>query len=514
MTSDPQSLRAALAVNRFGLGARDGDIEDAAPDPKAWLVAQIRREGADQPRAYPLPARLRAAPAAPDLAGGGAPAAAPTAAGSATAAAMPGAACGPLDPPPPAPEFTEGAELPTMAKAFQSLQAARRTAAEAKGDPEARKAALASSRADVGEDILARVRLGAATPAGFRERWALFWANHFTVAAKNIQTAAAAGPFEREAIRPYVFARFEDLLIAATSHPGMLLYLDQAQSIGPLSEAAQRRGGRGGLNENLGREVLELHTVGADAGYTQADVTEFARALTGWSIGGRNAPQADQGRFLFRPEFHEPGPRSVMGKLYPAGGRDQAVRVLKDLAADRKTADRLSLKIARHFVADDPPPEIVARLSQSYQRSGGDLAHVAAALVAAPEAWDPSPRKFKTPYEFFISSHRAAGYLPQDPAREIVQPLTALGMRPFSAPQPNGWSELAVDWAAPDAVVKRLTWAQAFADGHASEQTPLQAVRAALGGAVSQRTLTAISRAESRPEAFALLLMSPEFQRR
>ena len=174
-------------------------------------------------------------------------------------------------------------------------------------------------RQGAGADFLARVRLGATTDAGFRERWALFWANHFTVSAQKLVTANLVGPFEQEAIRPHVFGRFEDLLVASSSHPAMLLYLDQAQSIGPdspLGAAGRSWFGKkpSGLNENLAREIMELHTVGVEAGYSQADVTEFARAMTGWSIGGfRNAPGA-QGRFLFREEAHEPGARMVMGK--------------------------------------------------------------------------------------------------------------------------------------------------------------------------------------------------------
>ena len=166
-------------------------------------------------------------------------------------------------------------------------------------------------RQGAGQEFLARAALASQTEAAFRERWALFWFNHFTVGQKNLQTVVLVGPFEREAIRPHVFGRFEDLLVASSTHPGMLMYLDQARSAGPNSLAGQRR--QMGLNENLAREILELHTVGADAGYSQADVTEFARALTGYSIGSEREPAEQQGRFLFRPQLHEPGARTVMG---------------------------------------------------------------------------------------------------------------------------------------------------------------------------------------------------------
>jgi uncharacterized protein (DUF1800 family) len=203
-----------------------------------------------------------------------------------------------------------------------------------------------------------------------------------------------------------------------------------------------------------------------------------------------------------------------MGRTYRDEGGRQALMILEDLATDPHTADHLARKIAVHFVADEPPPALVDRLRRRFMETRGDLSAVAETLIASPEAWDPTPRKFKTPYEFLVSSYRAADVLPEDPAKEIVQPLTALGMRPFSAPQPNGWSEVAADWAAPDAIVKRLTWAQGFAARNAPQAAPGDTARAALGVRLSDKTLTAVSRAESRPEAFAILLMSPEFQRR
>ena len=165
-------------------------------------------------------------------------------------------------------------------------------------------------------------------------------------------------------------------------------------------------------------------------------------------------------------------------------------------------------------MADDPPPALVARLEQVWTRTGGDLARVAEALITSPEAFQPAPLKLKTPYEFLISTYRAADFTPSNPAREVVQPLNALGQRPFGAPQPNGWSDNSADWAAPDAIVKRLTWAQGFASAHTPLLPPPDLARAVLGERLLPNTLIFVSRAESRPEAFAMLVMSPEFQRR
>ncbi|MDP9104194.1 MAG: DUF1800 family protein, partial [Pseudomonadota bacterium] len=425
------------------------------------------------------------------------------------------AAMAPAAPTQPKTDFGAGRPLPDMQTAFKTFLNYREAIKGAKDDPERRREASIPLFELAAEEALARARLAATTPAGFRERWTLFWCNHFTVAAKNQDTTVAVGPFEREAIRPHVFGSFSELLLASSMHPGMLLYLDQAQSIGPNSLAGQRRRGAG-LNENLGREIMELHSVGADGGYTQADVTEFARALTGWSVGngGNQEPQGREGLFVYRDNFHEPGTRTVMNVKYADDGGKQAAKVILDLAQKPQTAKRMAHKIAAHFIADDPPPALVARLESTWTRTGGDLGRVAEALVTSREAFDPQPRKFKTPYDFILSSYRAAGFVPENPAREVVGPLNTLGQRPFGAPQPNGWSDVAGDWAAPDAIVKRLTWVQGFANAHAPQTPPTDQAKLVLGDRITPKTYTAVSRAESRPEAFALLLMSPEFQRR
>lgn len=465
-------LDAAIAVTRFGLGARPGEITAAKGDPRGWLKAQVRPAGAD----------LFA---------------------------------------------TDGEDAGERLAEFRAYRqarvAARQKADTTKGEPDDPvKMARQFVRQNAAGDILSRVQLAAATDAGFRERWALFWANHFTVSAAKVQVSGLVGPFENEAIRPHVFGGFADLLAAAESHPAMLLYLDQAQSVGPGSRAAQmaarrRPDGaparRAGLNENLAREILELHTVGVDGGYTQADVTEFARALTGLSVAGQRAAE-DATPVVFRPGAHEPGERTVLGKRYPAGGRDQGASILADLAARPQTARFICMKLARHFVADAPPPALVERLTRAWTRSSGDLAQVAYTLIDAPEAWAAPAAKLKTPYEFVVSSYRAVGETPA--ALNVVNgALTGLGQRPFAAPSPKGWPDEAAPWAASDALVKRMQFAQALgARTGPAVADPNALAAAALGARLSPASATAIARAESRPEAVALLLMTPEFQRR
>jgi uncharacterized protein (DUF1800 family) len=497
MASSPTD--AAIALTRLGLGARPGEIDRIAPDPRGWATAQIRPQGAPQPSGAFSDTAQRVAQYVDYQSDAG------QVRRDRRSAPQVGAASTPMAPTAPAPDTDPDA-------------IARR---------EARQAARREITQDTAQEFLARAQLGATTDDGFAERWALFWANAVTVSAVKFASGAFVGQYEREAIRPHVFGRFEDLVLAAEQHPAMLMYLDQARSVGPDSLAGARR--NAGLNENLAREMMELHTVGADGGYTQADVTELARALTGWSIPTArdqrqtaNRPrrarmaaaqaQPEANGFVFRANVHEPGVRTVMGKTYPAAGLTQGQAILRDLARHPATAKRLSRRIAAHFVADTPPEALVARLEEAWTRSGGDLAQVARALVEAPETWTPQPDKIKTPYDFVVSTHRALGTRPQR-IQPLRQALLDMGQPPFAAPSPEGWPDAAADWAGPDALVKRLNWSRTAAD-MAQAADPSAVAAAALGPRLSERTRLAVARAESRPEALTLLFMSPEFQRR
>ena len=239
--------------------------------------------------------------------------------------------------------------------------------------------------------------LQTATP--FVERLVHFWSNHFAVSVDKLLIVGLAGSFEADAIRPHVLGRFEDPLLAVVRHPAMLLYLDQAQSTGPGSMMGSR--GRG-LNENLAREILELHTLGVRSGYTQEDVKEFARALTGWTLpgdGGTSGGTTGGATFRFVPALHEPGTRTVLGKTYSDAGEAQARSVIHDLVAAPATALHVARKLARHFVADDPPQALVQRLAETFARTGGDLASVYRELIASPDAWQLAAAKFKSPWD-------------------------------------------------------------------------------------------------------------------
>ncbi|MDQ8027754.1 MAG: DUF1800 domain-containing protein [Brevundimonas sp.] len=487
----PAPLDAAIALTRFGLGAKPGEIAAVSADPKGWLEAQAR------------------------------PGSAPTPAG----------------------RFETSEQRVERYQDYQTETAqARRARREAEPRPamtggeaapadpaqaafDARRESRRELVRETAEEFLARAQTGATTDAGFAERWTLFWANVFTASTTKFQAAVFMGQYEREAIRPHVFGRFEDLALAAESHPAMLLYLDQAQSIGPNSPAGERR--QAGLNENLAREILELHTVGADGGYTQADVTEFARALTGWSLPRRGGQGSARGRgrraalragepgengFAFIPAVHEPGERTVMGRRYPAGGAEQGQAILRDLANRPETARRLARRIAVHFVADEPSPALVTALERAWTGSRGDLAVVAKALATHPDSWAPEARKVKTPYEFIVSTHRAMGTSPRR-VPQLQQALVQMGQPAWAAPSPEGWPDTAADWAGPDALVKRLNWAKTVGDA-ASAADAVAMAESALGERLGDRSRQFVARAESRAEAVTLFLMSPEFQRR
>src|SRR5437016_4681040 len=266
---------------------------------------------------------------------------------------------------------------------------------------------------------------------GLVERLVWFWSNHFCV---NADATVMAGGYEREAIRPHVLGRFKDMLLAAESHPAMLLYLNNEQSIGPDSVAGINRDR--GLNENLAREILELHTLGVRTVYGQADVTSFAKILTGWTILATVSNPDHGGEFVFVRRMHEPGPISVIGKTYEDNGVEQGRAVLADLARHPATAHHVATKLVRHFIADEPPPALVERLAQRFLETDGDLKEVTKSLVTAPEALAPEQAKIKRPSEWIVSFLRATG-VPGD-VRRIVPATNLLGEPLWRPPAPKG----------------------------------------------------------------------------
>ena len=362
-------------------------------------------------------------------------------------------------------------------------------------------------------DAEARLAQACSAPIGYVERLTAFWSNHFCVSvAKSGVCRAAAGAFEREAIRPHVLGRFADMLRAVEQHPAMLNFLDNAQSIGPNSLAGHNN--HGGLNENLARETLELHTMGVGAGYTQADVTQLANILTGWTIAGRDGKLGEPGSFTFNPNAHEPLAATLLGRLYVEGGVAQGEAALADLAREPATAQHIGFKFARHFVADAPDPALVARLAKTFRDSDGDLAALARTLIADDAAWREPASKIRNPWELTVAAYRAFGRSPSD-AGPALAALNLLGMPLWQPAGPNGFSDDSVAaWASPEGMKTRVELAARFAAQIKDAPTPAALLDDVIGPTASPATRQAVSRAETPEQAYALLILSPEFQRR
>ncbi|MGK7868630.1 DUF1800 domain-containing protein [Falsiroseomonas sp. E2-1-a20] len=393
---------------------------------------------------------------------------------------------------------------PGLGEAMQvrlaDLQARRST--NPVGDPEeTRRAFNALNRAEV--EAHAAWRLDSTQP--FRDRLVDFWVNHFTVSRRVGNISVLMGSYERDAIRPHVTGRFADMLLAVARQPAMLVYLDNTASMGPSSPAGLRI--RRGLNENLAREMLELHTLSPAGGYTQGDVQELAKILTGWNIEGGREPFG----FRFRPAMHEPGEKFLLGRRIPAGeaAGEAALRLLAEHPA---TWRHLAVKLARHFVADDPPPDAVRALHMVLRDTGGDLGATARALVALPQAWAPPLAKFRTPADYVLATCRALGATPAQ-AGLVVQGMAQLAQPLWTAPQPNGWSDTAAEWATPEALMRRVDWVFTIA-GRIGRRDPGEVAEAALGPLARAETVAEMRRAGSARDALTLLLASPEFLHR
>ena len=473
------NIRAAIAANRFGLGARPGELAAVGVDAGDWLLRQIK----DAP---------------PVLKGEG---------------------------------LKPSAE--TLAKALEQrkeIAAARREKQDAGVDQQRVAAALklpAIYRPVYIDEVVARFAHSITTERPFLERLTQFWTNHFAVSVDKIAVLGLAGAMEREAIRPRVTGHFTDLLLAVEKHPAMLLYLDNPASIGPNSRAARFVGRRGngrkvGINENLAREILELHTLGVDGGYSQSDVTTFAQAISGWSIGGQDngrklaklgVDNGTPGEFHFREVFHEPGAKKLLGKSYGDEGVRQGEAMLRDLAVRKETARHLATKLARHFIADEPPRPAVDRITRAWLDSRGHLPAVYKALVESPEAWEQPLAKFKTPADYIHSSYRALG-IPLREKRRALQPFEALGQRNLMPGSPAGWPDSSADWDGSSALLKRIAWADVVAQRMGDARNARDLAPQLLGGTLSGATAKAIARAESGAQALTLLMASPEFMRR
>jgi len=460
------SLEGAIAAHRFGLGARPGEIDSASKNPKAWLLAQI-----DHPAEQP-----KSTDGQPLLNSG------------------------------------QLLKIEEQFRINKFMSKSRGIKSDPKaGDPKAGRGQN-TRREQYLREIGARTVLGITTERPLAERLVWFWSNHFTVSARG-QTALYVGAFEREAIRPHINGMFEDMLFAVCMHPAMLIYLSNFRSIGPDSAAGDKSGK--GLNENLGRELLELHTLGVDGGYTQADVIAMAKLLTGWSV------YADRpSGFGFYANHHEPGSITLRGKTYPAGW-DGSVAAIRDLAHDPATARHVAGKFAQHFMGDDPPAASVSNLEKTFKDTRGNLHALAEAAVNDPAAWTPEPKKMRPPIEYVTAAmrltawpHGKAGGQEDGQLRQIVRASQQMGQMPFGAPSPKGWPDDSDSWTGADALLDRIEWAKGVGNTLSGTADAIAIAEQGLGPLLRAATKSVMAKASSQGEALALLLSSPEVMRR
>jgi uncharacterized protein (DUF1800 family) len=521
MARDSQA--ALVALNRFGFGARGGaagDLVNAASDPRGFVKAELGRpSGAllEVPGLLSTPA-LGAAVFAYQFEIQQAREAATK------SGASPASEAAPAQPATDAKAQKRNLSLNSIAMDISGKEPAMKTPDNGGGaamapaevmQPNAPKPPaqpLNIIQKTYRAEALARLQRAVIADCGFVERLVAFWSNHFCIsAAKGGLARMWAGSFEREAIRPHVLGRFGDMLKAVEQHPAMLFFLDNQQSLGPESRAGQNR--KRGLNENLAREIMELHTLGVGGGYSQEDVTSLARIITGWTFAGRQGQLGAPGSFVFNANAHQPGAQRLLGKTYENNGVAQGEAALADIARHPSTAKFIATKFARHFVADDPPPALVARLQETFRNTDGDLKALTFALLDSDEAWQAPLTKLRSPYEFLVATGRLLGRIPEDPGRYLGS-LNLLGQPLWSPSGPNGFPDTNAAWAAPEGMKLRLDVSAQVASRLADSIDPRDLLELVAADAASPETRRTVEHAESRQQALALLLMSPEFQRR
>jgi len=471
---------AALALHRFGLGPRAASIRMIASDPRGALLEELEKPGIGQiagkdmltaPQAARLAFHYNQEQQAKRLA------ARISAEQQKTTMAV-------MTPDELKPEDTATMTVPGASEPQQPTP----------------------PQQNINREVKARIDAAMTPEIGFVERLVWFWSNHFCVSADVV--ANVVGGYEREAIRPHVLGKFGDMLQAVESHPAMLIYLDNFRSVGPMSVAGLLN--KRGLNENLGREILELHTLGVRTVYTQDDVYRFAKTITGWTIRPMAVDLEHGSEFFFNPRLHEPGPQTILAKNYAQEGVEQGRAVLADIARHPATAAHVAFKLARHFSSDEPAPSLVERLSKRFLETDGDLKEIAKTLIEAPETWDEQRIKLKRPSEWLIACWRAIETAPGP--RPILDSHAYLGEPLWRPSAPRGFADEQSAWI--DGLSQRLDIANRIGERVQARVEPSALLENSLGPLASEDTRRTVARAESRQQAITLTLMAPEFQRR
>jgi uncharacterized protein (DUF1800 family) len=448
--------RENIAVNRFGYGARGDELAHAKADPKKWLSSQLQTIQFSDNQ-----------PSSDDI-------------------------------------FVAHAKFQKQKKLMKQQQK------QVQGSQAQDKNKMIKSAARKTYMKMSAASLKQAITSKHSVSWRLFdfFSNHFSVSTSGRLMIGLSPTLEREAIAPNLLGNFEDMLLAVEQHPAMLIYLNNEKSFGANSRMSKKR--KVGLNENLAREIMELHTLGVNGGYSQTDVIELAKGITGWSV--KNSKKEHGTGFVFRAYGHEPGTRILLGKKYPSRGIMQGKQMLRDLAMHENTAKYICTKIAHHFVSENPPESLINKMQNTWLNNQGNIKQVMLTLFDAEEAWLASAQKFKTPREFVISTYRAIA--PDNiNSRVLFNALNNLGQTPFNAGSPAGFSDEESDWLGASALMARVEWSS-LVSGQVKRINAEQVMATALGRSISKNSYQIVMRAESRQQASTLLLMSPEFQRR
>ncbi|ARD46034.1 DUF1800 domain-containing protein [Colwellia sp. PAMC 21821] len=451
VTSSVKTNNAFIALNRFGYGAKEGELNQAVKNPKQWIIEQL------QPIAFDN--RL---PHSNDI-------------------------------------FLDHEKYIKEKKHLKKQNNANQ-----------KSNSMLNNMARTNMRLMSADTINKAITSSNSVSWRLldFFSNHFSVTGNSRLMSGLSSTLEREAIAPNLLGKFEDLLLAVEQHPAMLIYLNNERSFGPNSTISKKR--NKGLNENLAREILELHTLGVKSSYTQFDVIELAKGISGWSVF--NPSKERSVGFTFRSNGHEPGIRKLLGISYPSGGIAQGEQMLRDIAVNPATAKHVCYKLAHHFVSETPSKKLLNIMENTWKHSGGNIKQVMVSLFNSDEAWLDTPQKFKTPREFVISAFRALGTIPPKD-KMLLDSMATLGQKPFNAGSPAGYSDSENDWLGASALMARIDWSVKLSSFR-SKINAEEIMHIALALPPTTHTYKSVIRAESRQQALTLLLMSPEFQRR
>jgi len=446
-------LEAYIATTRFGFGARVGELEKASENPVGWLKNQLIKS-------------------------------------------------------------------PRYHEPFESLLTTSKIASRAdeilrSGRKNMRHVFLKATNDIYLDEIYARTLVAIESPAPFFERLVHFWGNHFAVSsitseAKSYQMKGYVGVFEREAIRPHITGKFVDMLLAVESHPAMLIYLDNVESKGKNSITGLVK--KQTLNENLAREIMELHTLGVGGGYTQKDVRALANIISGWTTD--RSPNNRRKGFRFSETLHEPGTKTLLGKRYKQDGEQEGINALTDITHHKSTARFIATKLATHFIADSPSEDSIEHIAKVFSSSDGDLFKTSLAMLDVDEAWLAPSKKVKMPSEFILSAARVTDGEKEEHKKFLLSGLRRLGQYPFNVESPAGYSDQSSDWLGTEAVMRRVEWANEAGEKFESSLAPDMLAEEVLGPVLTEKTHKIIKNANDNQQAMALLFASPEFQMR